>query len=378
MVRTYPLPRIVIITAVPQTIRAFLLTHIDKLNKRGDVSVVSNFDNDKGCDGLGNVETKNISIHRKINIAGDVFALWGIYKFLKETEADIVFTVTPKAGLLGMIAGYFAGVPKRIHMFTGQVWATRQGISRLILKGADIVLARFSTSLLADSSSQIDFLVRESVVPAHAVSVIGNGSISGVDLDKFRFDEKARNSYRETLGFSKSTFVILFVGRVGREKGIIDLVKAFINVCNKTDKDIGLLIVGPDEGAAGEVSDIVAGRSNVVVYGPSNEVSKLMSASDVLCLPSYREGFGSVIIEAAAVGIPAVASRIYGIIDSVVDGETGLLHEPGNVEEIEDCLLRLAGNNELRARLGLAAHNRATRLFDKEDVSTKLADFLVG
>jgi glycosyltransferase involved in cell wall biosynthesis len=286
--------------------------------------------------------------------------------------------MTPKAGLLAMLASRIAGVPIRIHTFTGQVWATRGGLTRLILKSADRLLAGSATIVLADSQSQLDFLVTERVVPLAKGMVLGSGSVSGVDVGRFKPDDFARLAVRESLQLSSSDLVLLFVGRLTHEKGVIDLVRAFKVLASERD-DIWLVFVGPDEGgrrAIEAVGSRQSSRMRFVKFTSSPE--RVMAAADVLCLPSYREGFGTVIIEAAAVGIPSVASRIYGVIDAVQEGVTGLLHRPGDVDDLTATLRRVVTDPQLRYRLGEAARERVLAHFSQQRVTAAVMSLYRG
>jgi glycosyltransferase involved in cell wall biosynthesis len=275
-----------------------------------------------------------------------------------------VHSFGPKAGLLATWAGGRAGVPARLHTFTGQVWASRRGPMRALLRAADRAIVRCATEVLADSASQRDFLVREGVVAPQRCRVLGAGSVCGVDAQRFRPDPEARAAVRAELGIGAQAPVVLFVGRVTRDKGILDLARAF-GALGAEFPGAVLLVVGPDEeGLGAQLQGLCAGRARLVGYTHAPE--RYMAAADLLCLPSYREGFGAVVIEAAAAGLPAIGSRIYGIVDAVQEGKTGLLFEPGGAGELQAHLRRLLGDAALREHLGTAARARALAEFAQE------------
>jgi glycosyltransferase involved in cell wall biosynthesis len=173
------------------------------------------------------------------------------------------------------------------------------------------------------------------------------------------------------LGIPLSDTVLLFVGRITRDKGVLDLARAFTTLADRRS-DIHLLVVGPDEHDLTMTMRTLCSRHHARLHfvDYTNAPEDFMAASDILCLPSYREGFGSVIIEAAAAGLPAVASRIYGVVDAVVEGETGLLHEPADVEGIVDRLQQLISQPEVRRSLGAAARLRAARDFSQSALTS--------
>ena len=163
-----------------------------------------------------------VKIERKISLLNDVKALFNLYRIFKKEKFDIVHSIMPKSGFLSMLAGFFARVPVRVHTFTGQVWKNSAGIKRFILKTMDKILAICATHILVDSPSQREFLISEGVVSREKSSVIGNGSMCGVDEKKFYFDEEARRSIRKTLGIASDDIVFFFLGRMNRDKGILD------------------------------------------------------------------------------------------------------------------------------------------------------------
>jgi lipopolysaccharide/colanic/teichoic acid biosynthesis glycosyltransferase/glycosyltransferase involved in cell wall biosynthesis len=357
--------RICYVVASEMTVRAFLTPHVRAMQDRYDVTVVANSGNPRLLEELGvRAELVRVGIERPISPWRDLLALCALVRLFHRCRFDLVHSMTPKAGLLAMAAAWLARVPVRLHTFTGQVWATRQGGSRAALRLLDTLLARLATVTLADSLAQRDFLVREGVASASRLTVLGKGSVNGVDPAVFKPDASARRAMRERLQIAVSEVVVLFVGRLNREKGVLDLARAFALVADDRP-DVRLLIVGPDEEELHSAIAAACGPHLARVdFLPFTErPQELMAASDVLCLPSYREGVGTVTIEASACGVPVIASRIYGLVDAVVEGTTGLLHAPGDVQELARLLGRTAGDPELRRSLGAAGRDYAVREF---------------
>jgi lipopolysaccharide/colanic/teichoic acid biosynthesis glycosyltransferase/glycosyltransferase involved in cell wall biosynthesis len=363
--------RACIVVASEMTVRAFLRRQIAAMQEQYDVTLVVNRPSAALVRELGpSVVVRHLAIRRETSPLRDLLCLVALVRLMRASRFDLVHSLTPKAGLLAMSAAWAARVQVRVHTFTGQVWATRSGFQRAGLKLVDRVIAAAATFTLADSPSQRAFLAAQRVAPVSKIAVLGHGSVSGVDTTRFRPDAAARRSVRQAVGIPERDTVLLFVGRLQRDKGVLDLARAFAMIAAR-HPEIRLLVVGPDEQHLSAEMRALCGphheRLHFCGYTHSPELH--MAASDVLCLPSYREGFGSVIIEAAAVGLPAVASRIYGIVDAVVEGSTGLLHEPGDVNGLAAQLERVVVDHEFRRSLGLAAQTRAARDFSPDTLA---------
>lgn len=360
-------PTICLVAASPLTIKAFLVEHIKGLAKIGKVEILSAFDNqDLRATWPDNVVLRTIYIPRAISPLFDCIALIRLWSSFRKIKPDLVFSITAKTGLLAMAAASLARVPVRIHCFTGQAWAERKGLSRMLLKNADRLTAGLATSLLADSPTQRDFLESQGVVSVGSVSVPAHGSISGVDTQRFKPDPEVRKFVRTEFGLNADDLLILFLARVKRSKGVIELIQAFDSLATK-HPNLYLAIVGPDEEKLDAVLPSLVTSASDRVHRISSFVAdhqKYLAAADIFCLPSHYEGFGSVVIEAGACGLPTVAARVYGLADAVKEGVTGLLHNPGDVPDLTTQLKRLVEDKELRQKMGDQARLRSVSEFE--------------
>lgn len=353
--------RVCFVVSSEMTVRAFLRRPLASICRVYDLTLIVNTENSKLLSELGiDGRVVPIQVERKISLGHDAMTLARTTAFMRREGFDLVHSITPKAGLTAMVASRLAHVPVRVHTFTGQVWATRRGAGREVLKAADRVIARAATDVWVDSPSQRDFIVSEGILPREKAVVLGAGSVSGVDLERFRPDPEARRRVRASLGITEDQVMLLFIGRINRDKGVLDLARAFAEIAPRSTQ-AHLVFTGPDEESLTPELRAILGDHGARAHftGATKEPAAFMAAADLMCLPSYREGFGSVIIEAAACGTPALASRIYGLTDAVVDGVTGLLHAPHDVSEIGRSLERLLRDPERRATLGRAALDRA-------------------
>ncbi|WP_319245354.1 glycosyltransferase family 4 protein [uncultured Propionivibrio sp.] len=368
---------LVFVATTPFAVNAFLLTHLLALAKTHEVTLCVNTTTYPLAEEVARaVRVRHIDIARKISPWQDLHALFQLLRCFREIRPATVHSLTPKAGLLAMLAGWLTGVPLRFHTFTGQVWATRTGFGRSLLKGIDRLITLCASQVFADSASQCRFLEEEAVVRRGGISVLGQGSVAGVDLARFRPDPVARAALRAETGVADVEPVFLFVGRLVRDKGVFDLVEAFAALSVKHEQ-WELWVVGPDEEGLQAALQADGERLGARIrwFGPTLVPERYMAAADVFVLPSYREGFGSVIIEAAACGIPSIAYRIDGVIDAIVDGHTGLFVDKGNVQGISDAMNRLGAEISTRKTLGEAAHLRASNKFSSASVSSAWLDF---
>ena len=350
------------------------MPHLAALAKKYDVVLLVNVDDPDFVSSLEIPLTViHIGIERRIAIWRDIKTLWQLIRIFRAQRFNLVHSISPKGGLLGMVAAWIAGVPVRMHTFQGEVWVNRRGWWRVALKLMDKLLAKIATQLTVVSHSERQFLLDEGIISSEKSVVLANGSICGVDTARFYPNAIMRDNVRRENRIADDSVVILFLGRLNRDKGVLDLAKSFAAIAASNPAAV-LLLVGPEEEQiVEEVQRICAGYGERVKrVGFTQHPENYIAAADVLCLPSYREGFGLVIIEAAAMGVPAVASRIYGITDAVEDGQTGLLFPAGDVAALTQALLKLLEDRDLRQQMGEAARVRALELFPSQKITGEM------
>lgn len=323
------------------------------------------------------VRIQCIHIPRRIAPLHDMWALWRLYRLFRRERFDIVHSTTPKAGLLTALAGALARVPLRLHTFTGQPWVELSGLKRLLARNADRITAGLDTHCYADSPSQRAFLVGEHIASPQRLTVLGAGSLAGVNLARFDPERwhALRQSIRADLGVEPDTSVITFIGRLNRDKGLQELVAAFAEL-RQRGLACKLILVGPRDVDWHELSascrHAIEHDPAIISVGYSAEPERYLAISDVFCLPSYREGFGNVVIEAAAMGVPTVGTDIVGLRDAIVDGETGMLVPPRQVAALAEALQMLLRDPALRQRLGAQARKRAIAEFKANSVNASV------
>lgn len=362
--------KIAFVTTTPSMVQVFLSDLLRLLNQDYQVTLLLNVSDTNELAALpSTIEIVPLPIERNVHLWMDLLMLVRLTCIFRQRCFNVVHTVGPKAGLLGMVASWLARVPVRVHTFQGEIWATKKSLWRWILKTADKITARCASHVLVISDSGLRFLDSEGVLGRKGAMMLANGSICGVDPVRFRPDSEVRRVMREQQRCDDGDVMFLFVGRVVKDKGIADLFRAFKKLASGQD-NVRLCIVGPDDehmlpGLLATYRDV---SERIHCYAFTAVPERFMAAADVICLPSYREGFGMVLVEAASVGLPSIASRIHGIQDAVEEGVTGLLHRAGDVEQLCACMARLARDNSLRARFGEAGRARVIRLFHRDQV----------
>lgn len=365
------------IATVPFFLQHHLLSQIVATTEAGHkVTLISSDGEDvEKLKEIKNISFKLINIPRVISPWRDFLALWKLYNYFRENNFDIIHSVTPKAGLLCAIAGFAARVPIRLHTFTGQPWVELSGLMRNLAKTSDWVISHLNTMVYADSFSQRDFLMEQGVAKKQKIAVIGSGSLAGVDVNRFEKQKWLSQSVslRREMGISKHALVVTFIGRLTKDKGVSELVEAFSRL-REHKAGVVLLLIGPQEPERDPLpaETLVLMRQNDSIFevGYTSEPEKYLAISDILCLPSYREGFGNVVIEAAAMGVPTVATDIVGLRDAVVDNLTGKLVRVKSVSALTLGLMELLTHADSRIGMGEAAKDRARREFSSNIVNS--------
>ena len=365
--------KICFVVSAPITAKAFLIKHFEYLSKEFDITLVANFETQADFEIPFVKNTKHIAIHRSINPLKDFLALIQLYFFFKKESFQVVHSVTPKAGLLAMTAAWLSRIPVRIHIFTGQVWHTQSGLKKQFLKFLDRLLVWFTTHILVDGQSQRQFLIANKIITDKNSWVLGKGSISGVDVQKFNPSSEIRNLYRKQLNFQNNDVVFAFLGRMNTDKGILDLAKAFQKL-HADFSNVKLLLIGFDEENMQEKIREMH-TENIIYFGPTPKPHEVLQAADVFCLPSYREGFGTSVIEASLLELPIICSDTYGLAETIVENKTGLRHEVKNVSQLYNQMKLLVQNEVTRTFLGKNGRQYVLEHFSADEISLQWLTF---
>jgi glycosyltransferase involved in cell wall biosynthesis len=301
------------------------------------------------------VEFIAIPMRREIALVADLVSLARLCRLLLRLRPDMTEFSTPKAGLLGTLAAMLCGVPRRVYMLRGLKLETSTGFKRLILLASERLAAACAQVVLCNSNSMRAEALALGVAPEAKLHLLGEGSSNGVNVKRFA---PGPSDVRNRLGLPQEAPVVGFVGRLTRDKGLPELIEAF-DIILKTEPEAHLLLVGWFDAAEDALSTALRARilshPRIHCTGFVADTAPYYRAMDLMVLPTWREGFPNVVLEAAATGIPVITTLCTGSRDSVVPEVTGLLIPPGYPEAISEAVLRLLRNPELRSRMGQAA-----------------------
>jgi glycosyltransferase involved in cell wall biosynthesis len=321
------------------------------------------------------VERIAISMRRGIAPWADMVALLRLWWLIGRRRPDLVEFSTPKAGLLGTLAARLRGVPRRVYMLRGLKLETTTGLKRRILLAAERLTSRCAHVVLCNSESLRAEALALGVAPAGKLSLLGQGSSNGVDIERF---SPGPSDVRERLGISRDAPVLGFVGRLTRDKGLPELIRAF-DLILRAEPSARLLLVGwfdaAEDALDKELRARILDHPRTVFTGFVTDAAPYYRAMDVMVLPTWREGFPNVVLEAAATGIPVVTTESTGARDAVVPEVTGLLIPPGYPDAICEAVLKLIRDPKLRRRMGEAARAWVLEHFLQARVLSMTAEY---
>lgn len=365
------------ISTVPVSLNLLLKGQLRYLNSVYAVTAISGggVDLDHVAEREG-VKTFAIEMERPISPIKDTVSLYKLYRYFKKEKPDIIHSITPKAGLLAMMAGKMAGVPVRIHTFTGLIFPYKRGFFQLLLIMMDRVLCSCATHVIPEGNGVKQDLVNYRITKK-PLRVIANGNVNGVDLSYFspqQISASERQVLREKVGFSDSDFVYIFVGRLVRDKGINELVAAFRQL-QKSYHGVyqpKLLLVGSMESELDPLrSDTlreIDTNSDIVAVGFQPDVRSYYGIADALVFPSYREGFPNVVLQAGAMELPSIVTNISGCNEIIEDGVNGLVIPRKNTEQLFSAMERLLLESNLQQKLKSASREVIIDRYDQEKV----------
>ncbi|MCX6319785.1 MAG: glycosyltransferase family 4 protein [Bacteroidetes bacterium] len=336
------MPKLIRITTAPISLNVLLPGQMKYMQEHGFNVIMVSSDGKE----LETVKTNEgcphhiIPMTRRMTPFGDLRCLWLLYRFFRKEKPDIVHSHTPKAGLLAMLAARFAGVKIRVHTIAGLRFVTTKGFSRRVLIFMEKLTGRAATHVWPNSYSMEKYIREEKLVKASKMEVIGRGSSNGVRLSRYSpgvINEEKLAAIKQHISYDEKLTYFLSVGRIVHDKGMDELLQAFVRIYD-THPSARLLLVGAFEDEVDPVSDkareLIQTHPGVIMAGWSDAVEYYMHIAYALIHPSHREGFPNVLLQAGAMHCPVLCSRIDGNIDIVEHGKTGLIFEVKDEESL--------------------------------------------
>ena len=366
------------VTTVPQSLNTFCKGMLRELSEKYEVIGISSPGEalDEVAEREG-VRVIAVPMERHISIWKDTKSLWKMWLVFREEKPTIVHSMTPKAGLICMVAAWLARVPVRVHTFTGLVWPTTKGFERKILMATDRLTCACATHIIPEGEGVRNDLIAGKITKK-PMKVLGYGNVRGVDMNYYSRTEEVMQTADTIRDSQKFTF--LFVGRIVRDKGINELVEAFVKLYSD-NPNCRLILVGPYEDSLDpvcqETREAIAANSDIMAVGEKLGVELLAyyAASDCFVIPSYREGFPNTVLEAGAMGLPSIVTDINGSREIIEHGENGIIVPSQDAQALFDAMSRMMCDTEQRKHMAENARKMVSDRFEQGFVRRCLYDF---
>lgn len=390
--------KIIRTSTVPESLNTFCKGLLKELQDTKGYEVVAVSSPGKALDeikGREGVKTIAVPMERHISPIRDLRSLWRLIRIFSKERPNMVHSITPKAGLLSMIAAWVCRVPIRLHTFTGLVFPTATGLTQKILILTDRITCACATHISPEGEGVKNDLINYAIT-RKPLEVLGYGNIRGIDLSHFDPEKFEKKSSGESISTEKTdkevnnegdsevettednSFNFIFIGRLVRDKGINELVKAFSKLHVEFPKTT-LTLVGPEERELDPLSPetLAEIESNEAInaVGLQDDVRPWLADADALVFPSYREGFPNVVIEAGAMGLPSIVTDINGSREIIIEGENGVIVPSRDAEALYEAMRRFVTQPERVAEMARKARPLVASRYEQGFVRQALMDY---
>lgn len=372
--------KLIRVSTVPLSLSLLLEGQLAFLNQYYDVTGVSSHGEELDLvRGREQIRVEAINMKRNISLYNDLKSLYRLYRFFRKEKPLIVHSITPKAGLLSMMAAGLSGVPIRMHTFTGLVFPYRTGLLQKILIFTDKLLCRCATNIYPEGEGVKKDLLKYKIT-SKPLNILANGSVNGIDSSFFNpalFSSEDRKRLRTCLSLKASDFVFIYVGRLSSDKGINELVKAFTEI-NNTYTYTRLLLVGAMEPELDPLTtdtiDVINKHEHIISTGWQTDVRPYYAISDALVFPSFREGFPNVVMQAGAMNIPSIVTDISGCNEIIIEGENGTFVPSRDYKSLRDKMEQFITCEKLLLKLKSKTKDMIKTRYEQDVVWRALLD----
>ena len=354
---------------------------------RGQLRFLNNFHKVIGLSSPGK-QLNNVKIHegirviplemtRKVTPLKDIFSLMRMIKIFKKEKPDVVHSHTPKAGIISMVASIICDVPNRIHTVVGLPLMESYGLKKKLLLLVEWLTYRCATKVYVNSNSLKKYILKNISISPKKISVIGHGSTNGVDIEFFNKNDKINIS---AITFKRkfnliNKFTFIFIGRIVKDKGIEELLKAFVKLNNKIS-NTRLILLGRQEQDLNPINDeaknTILSNKNIINLGYRNDVRTYLTASNCLVLPSYREGMPNVVLQAGSMKIPSIVTNINGCNEIIKNKVNGLIVQPKNINSLYLAMKKITTDRKLCNSLKNSARINVVNKFSQNEFLKKI------
>ncbi|MEZ4818194.1 MAG: glycosyltransferase family 4 protein [Flavobacteriaceae bacterium] len=341
----------------------FMKNHFDVIAVSSDKNRLALYAKNEG------VRHYSVNLTRKITPLRDIAVLIKMYRFFRKEKPQIVHTHTPKAGIVGMMAAWFARVPIRLHTVAGLPLMETQGLKKKLLVIIEKLTYRFANKVYPNSYGLKDYIVENKFCSAKKLCVLGKGSSNGIDVKYFSmegYNTLFQKEFKEKMGILKDDFVFIFVGRIVKDKGIVEFIDAFTSIQSTT---ISLLLVGPFEEDLDPLPlatlQTIKTHSKIVHVGYQQDVRPFFAISNALVFPSYREGFPNVVLQALAMGLPAIVSDINGCNEIITNNVNGLIIPKKDTHALANAMQVFLGDSKTYQDLAKNTRNSIVENYER-------------
>jgi glycosyltransferase involved in cell wall biosynthesis len=367
--------KIMRITTVPVSLLILLKEQLKFMNQHYEVIGVSSDGPELSMVAeQEGIRTIPVSMTRTISPLQDLNSLWQLIQLFKKEKPFIVHTHTPKAGIVGMVAAKIAGVPNRLHTVAGLPLLEATGRKRTVLNFVEKMTYSCATHVYPNSKGLHNIILKNKYCAADKLSVLANGSSNGINTDHFdpaKYDAAAKAELMAELGIKPSDFVFVFVGRLVGDKGINELVEAFLQVKMLT-ANVKLLLVGRVEAHLDplkpETKSIIERDTDIIAVGGQRDVRPYLAISNALAFPSYREGFPNVVLQAGAMGLPSIVSNINGCNEIIIDRENGIITPVKDATALTAAMLEVVRDQNLYSSMAHKAREMIITRYNQQVV----------
>ena len=367
--------KLIRVTTVPLSLDKLLDGQLSYMSNHFDVTAISS-DNKylEQCALKENVDYYHLEMSRRITPINDLISLIKFTKYLIKTKPLIVHSHTPKAGIISMLSARIANVPIRLHTVGGLPLLESTGVKRKLLFFVEKLTYTCATNIYSNSVGLFDYILENKLLKKKKIKILANGSTNGIDTNYFSNDnisEFTKAELKESLGISKDDFVFVFVGRMVGDKGINELVLAFKRFLTY-NSNAKLLLVGHEENDLDPLKKTtlfeINSNQSIISVGYQNDIRPYLSISNSLVLPSYREGFPNVVMQAGAMGLPSIVTNINGCNEIIIDNINGLLIDSKNTNAIEKAMNKMCNNPILYNQLQSVSRELITTRYNQKNV----------